>query len=51
MLGAGVAATRRYLTALATDEAREILDDIAWLAESYDPDRYAADLDAWYGIR
>ncbi|MEV7328292.1 hypothetical protein [Micromonospora sp. NPDC093244] len=48
MLGAGVARTKEYFTALGTDEAREILDEIAWLEESYDAERYAADLDDWY---
>jgi hypothetical protein len=48
MLGAGVARTKEYLTALGTDEAREILDDVAWLEEDYDAERYAADLDDWY---
>ena len=48
MLGAGVARTKEYLAALGTAEAREILDDIAWLEEFYDAERYAADLDNWY---
>lgn len=48
MLGAGVARTKEYLTALDTDEAREILGDIAWLEEFYDAERYAADLDDCY---
>lgn len=48
MLGAGVAETTAYCTALGTAEAREILEDIAWLADSYDPESYAAELDAWY---
>jgi hypothetical protein len=48
MLGAGVARTREYLAALGTVEAREMLNDIAWLEESYDSERYAADLDDWY---
>jgi hypothetical protein len=48
MLGAGVARTKEYCTALGTAEAREILDDIAWLEESYDADGYAAELDNWY---
>ena len=48
MLGAGVARTKEYLTALGTVEAREILNDIAWLEESYDSERYAAELDDWY---
>ncbi|HYN94121.1 MAG TPA: hypothetical protein VES42_09770, partial [Pilimelia sp.] len=49
MLGAGVARTKEYCAALGTDEAREILDAIAWLEEeSYDAERYAAELDAWY---
>ncbi|HYN92695.1 MAG TPA: hypothetical protein VES42_02465, partial [Pilimelia sp.] len=33
MLGAGVARTKEYCAALGTDEAREILDAIAWLEE------------------
>jgi hypothetical protein len=49
MLGAGVARTKDYLTALGNDEAREILDDIVWLEDFYDAERYAADLDDWYG--
>ena len=48
MLGAGVARTKEYLTALGTEEAREILDDIAWLEGDYDAEGYAADLDDWY---
>jgi hypothetical protein len=48
MLGAGVARTKDYCETLGTAEAREILDDIAWLEESYDADRYAAELDGWY---
>ena len=49
MLGAGVARTTDYLRALDTDEARQILDDITWLAQSYDAERFAADLDNRYG--
>jgi hypothetical protein len=48
MLGAGVARTKEYLTALGTDEARAILDEIPLLAELYDAERYAAELDDWY---
>jgi hypothetical protein len=48
MLGAGVARTKEYLTALGTVEARQMLNDIAWLEESYDCERYAAELDDWY---
>jgi hypothetical protein len=48
MLGAGVARTKEYFTALGTDEAREILDDIAWLKDSYDAERCAAGLEAYY---
>ncbi|MEV4701674.1 hypothetical protein [Actinoplanes sp. NPDC049316] len=48
MLGAGVARTKEFLAALGTAEAREILADIAWLEDDYDPERYAADLDDWY---
>lgn len=47
--GAGIARTRAYLTALATDEAHTILTDIDHLADDYDPTRYAARLAAWYG--
>ncbi|MGC4897292.1 hypothetical protein [Micromonospora sp. DT31] len=50
MLGAGVARTKEYLTALCTDEAREILDQIAWMEESYDAERYAAFLDDYYRV-
>jgi hypothetical protein len=48
MLGAGVARTKEYLTALGTDEARAILDEIPLLAELNDAERYAAELDDWY---
>ncbi|MBM0256480.1 hypothetical protein [Micromonospora sp. 4G55] len=50
MLGAGVARTKEYLATLCTDEAREILDEIAWVEESYDAKRYAALLDKCYRI-
>ncbi|MEV6812146.1 hypothetical protein [Micromonospora sp. NPDC051296] len=48
MLGAGVARTKEYLATLGTDEARAILDEIAWMEESYDAERYAAFLDTYY---
>jgi hypothetical protein len=48
MLGAGVARTTEYYTALDTDEARRILGDIAWLADDYDAESYAASLDDCY---
>ena len=48
MLGAGVARTKDFLAALGTSEAREILDDIAWLEDDYDAERCATDLDDWY---
>lgn len=48
MLGAGVARTKEYLATLCTDEAREILDEIAWVEESYDAERYEAFLDKYY---
>jgi len=48
MLGAGVARTKEFLTALGTEEACEVLDDIAWLEDDYDAERYAADLDDYY---
>ncbi|GAA0403724.1 hypothetical protein GCM10009541_53590 [Micromonospora gifhornensis] len=48
MLGAGVARTKEYLASLCTDEARQILDEIAWVEDSYDADRYAAFLDMYY---
>ncbi|MET7866496.1 hypothetical protein [Micromonospora taraxaci] len=50
MLGAGVARTQEYVGALHTDEAREILDEIAWVRESYDAGRYAAFLDEYYRV-
>jgi hypothetical protein len=48
MLGAGVARTRAFLTALGTDEAREILAEVDDLADFYDAGRCAAELDDWY---
>lgn len=48
MLGAGVARTKAYLATLATDEARQILEEIAWVEDSYAADRYAAFLDTYY---
>ncbi|WCN79517.1 hypothetical protein [Micromonospora sp. LH3U1] len=48
MLGAGVVRTKEYLAALCTDEARELLNEIAWVEESYDAGRYAAFLDTYY---
>ncbi|MBM0229699.1 MULTISPECIES: hypothetical protein [Micromonospora] len=48
MLGAGVAKTKDYLATVCTEEAREILEVIAWVEESYDPGRYAAFLDRYY---
>lgn len=44
LLGAGVARTKEFLTALGTDEARAILTDIAWVEPDYDAERYAAQL-------
>lgn len=43
LLGAGVARTKEFLTALGTDEARAILADIAWLEPDYDAERYGAE--------
>ena len=48
MLGAGLTHTKDYFTALGTDEAREVLDDIACVEEPYDAERYAAYLDDYY---
>ncbi|WP_433261561.1 hypothetical protein ACQPWR_20375 [Micromonospora vinacea] len=48
MLGAGVARTKEYLAALDTEEAHGILDEIAWVEESYDAGHYAAFLDRYY---
>jgi hypothetical protein len=48
MLGAGVARTKEYVAALGTDEAREILDDIAWAETFYDAEEYATGLDEYY---
>lgn len=48
MLGAGVATTKEYLAALGTEEAQGILDEIAWVEESYDAAHYTAFLDRYY---
>lgn len=48
MLGAGLTRTREYLTALATDEAGDVLDAIACVEQPYDAERYAAYLDDCY---
>jgi hypothetical protein len=48
MLGAGVARTKQYLTALGTEEAKEALDAVAGVDEFYDAGRYAAYLDDYY---
>ncbi|MGC4837942.1 hypothetical protein ACLQ3D_25910 [Micromonospora vinacea] len=48
MLGAGVATTKEYLAALGTEEAQGILDEIAWVEESYDAGHYGAFLDRYY---
>ncbi|MCG5445750.1 hypothetical protein NIE79_004271 [Micromonospora sp. NIE79] len=48
MLGAGVFRTKEYLVTLGTEEARKILDEIAWVEESYDAGHYAAFLDRYY---
>lgn len=50
MLGAGVARTRAYLATLGTEEAREVLNQIAWVEESYDAERYAAFVSTYYRI-
>ncbi|WP_410816661.1 hypothetical protein [Micromonospora sp. 050-3] len=48
MLGADVARTKEYLATLGTEEAREILDEIVWVQESYDAGHYAAFLGRYY---
>jgi hypothetical protein len=50
LLGAGVTRTKEYFSAMGTDEARQLLADVAWLEESYDAEGYAAYLDRWYRI-
>lgn len=48
MLGAGVDRTKAFLTALSTDEAREIVEEIVEIEEFYDADEFAAEVEGWY---